>query len=410
MKHWAVITKNSNHYQSLISRILAQEHVAGFESLQHKKGISFSKNTLNEYLHREDVHDIRFITNGLLAKKSSGEQKRILFRLLRNKEFDYLILDNPYDAIDVAYQSYLQEELKQISQYKELIIFSSRIHDVPEFCSQFGYTGANGIEWFTSLISLKRVVNATQLSFPEFHLPHKTHIDFNIDPLITFKNVSVSYEDQHVLSEISWTIRPKEFWHVIGPNGSGKTTLLSLITGDNPKGYGQDIALFGMQKGNGETIWDIKKHIGYVTPSMTHKFNGHHTVEHMLISGLVDAIGLYSIPTSAQKQTAAIWLKNIGMSAKRAITFSDLTQGEQRLVLVARAMIKQPKLLILDEPTMALDDNSALHLTHLIQEISERTTTCILYVSHRKEANITPTAVLNLFPSETGSKATVTYL
>ena len=201
-------------------------------------------------------------------------------------------------------------------------------------------------------------------------------------------NVSVAYGDKTVLKDISWEVKPGEFWELSGPNGSGKTTILSMITGDNPKAFGQDIEIMGYRKGSGESVWDIKKHIGYFSPAITYRFRGNHSAINMLISGLYDSIGLYVKPSETAQLLALNWLEVLDMRAKAKLNFRDLTEGERRLVMCARAMIKHPPLLILDEPTSSLDDNSARLVVNLVNKMAAESNTAIIFVSHRREPDL----------------------
>jgi molybdate transport system ATP-binding protein len=176
-----------------------------------------------------------------------------------------------------------------------------------------------------------------------------------------------------------------------------------MLTGENPKGYGQELFLFGKKKGSGESIWDIKKKIGYFTPSMTDKFTGYHSIENMLISGLNDSIGLYVQPTEAQLRLAKEWLIVIGMWKVKDARFHDLSMGQKRLVMTVRAMIKHPLLLILDEPTAGLDDASAQLLVTLVNKIAKESSTAIIFVSHRKEPGLDPDQVYELQMHKEGS-------
>ncbi len=227
------------------------------------------------------------------------------------------------------------------------------------------------------------------------------------DPLVELKKVSVSYEGKPILKDIDWKIRPGEFWQLTGRNGSGKTTVLSMITGDNPKGYGQELYLFGRRKGSGESVWEIKRNIGYFTPAMIDRFGGYHPLEHMLISGLTDSIGLYVKPTEAQVRIARQWLQLLGLNRYRNTYFHDLGAGLQRLVMCARAMIKHPLLLILDEPTAGLDDESAALFVSLVNKIGSESQTSIIYVSHREEPGLNPQMVFHLENQGQGSRGWV---
>src|SRR6266496_2072336 len=128
--------------------------------------------------------------------------------------------------------------------------------------------------------------------------PDSTHPDTvvselksrNIKPsrspiLADMKDVNISYWGKPVLRNVNWTIREGDHWLLLGPNGSGKTTLLSLLTGDNPKSFSQDITLFGRRRGTGETIFDIQEKIGHVSPELHYHFPAHRTVKDTILSG-----------------------------------------------------------------------------------------------------------------------------
>jgi molybdate transport system ATP-binding protein len=178
---------------------------------------------------------------------------------------------------------------------------------------------------------------------------------------------------------------------------------VNLITGDNPKGYGQNINLFGMQKGTGETVWDIKQYIGYLNATMAQFFPRLDSAEQMVLSGFFDSIGLYCTPNETQVKTAQAWLQLIHLQEEKNKAFCFLPLYKQRLILVARAMVKHPPLLILDEPTSGLGDAGATIFTALINRIAATTATAILYVSHRKEQGLNPQYIFELQPSITGS-------
>ncbi|WP_264537111.1 ABC transporter ATP-binding protein [Flavobacterium sp. N1736] len=226
---------------------------------------------------------------------------------------------------------------------------------------------------------------------------------FHESVLIKMENVSVSYDERKIIDNISWTIKQGEFWQLIGPNGAGKSTILSLITGDNPKGFGQNLFLFGRKKGSGESVWDIKKQIGIFTTSMTDLFQKGHTLEEMILSGFFDSIGLYIEPTTHQKQIVSQWLEVIEMTHLRKKRFIDLSIGQQRVALIVRAVLKHPPLLILDEPVEGLDDENVDLVIQLINTIKQETNVSILYVSHRIESGLAPTSVFELLPTPTGS-------
>eukprot|EP01093_Parvamoeba_rugata_P017464 TRINITY_DN7031_c0_g1_i1.p1 TRINITY_DN7031_c0_g1~~TRINITY_DN7031_c0_g1_i1.p1 ORF type:complete len:273 (-),score=44.35 TRINITY_DN7031_c0_g1_i1:365-1183(-) len=259
-------------------------------------------------------------------------------------------------------------------------------------------------------IRLKAVVPIADYSFKrstfvfDKDIPSAITTYTNIpEVLIELKNVNVNYENRCILKDINWTIKKKEFWHLIGPNGSGKTTILSMIYGNNTKGYGQELYLFGQKKGSGESVWDIKQKIGYISPAMLELFNRNHTVEHMIMSGFFDSVGLYQTPSTLQIQTAAQWIDVLNLNKDKNTAFLKLSPAEQRLVLIARAMIKHPPLLILDEPLININDEGRALISALINKIAKESETSILFVSHRDETNIHPNFTYELHPSADGS-------
>jgi molybdate transport system ATP-binding protein len=180
-----------------------------------------------------------------------------------------------------------------------------------------------------------------------------------------------------------------------------------MIAGDNPKAYGQNLFLFGKRKGSGETVWEIKEKIGYLTPAMTDLFNTRHTLEEMIVSGFFDSIGLYIKPSEIQLRLADEWLLLIEMLHLKNKPFCTLTLGQQRMALIARAMVKHPPLLILDEPTSGLDDHNVAVVTSLINKIAAESSTAILYVSHRAEEGLKPQFIFRLAASENGSTGAI---
>ncbi|MEI7736859.1 MAG: ATP-binding cassette domain-containing protein, partial [Ferruginibacter sp.] len=197
------------------------------------------------------------------------------------------------------------------------------------------------------------------------------------------------------------------FWQLIGPNGSGKTTMLSMIYGNNPKAYGQNLILFGKRKGTGESVWEIKEKIGYFSSAITLEFDRSDTLEQMIISGFNDSIGLYIHPTDLQIQRAAAWLQLLKMYEQRKQLFRNFSMAQQRLILIARAMVKHPPLLILDEPTAGIDDESAELFSALVNKIAAESNTAILYVSHRDEQGLAPKYIFELEPGTDGSTGKV---
>ncbi|WP_298501751.1 ATP-binding cassette domain-containing protein [uncultured Maribacter sp.] len=407
-QHWAIFTNNESNKNLLAKRLLKKGRYKGFTPFTSTKISLFSKITIERFIDEEDRHDEKILTKGFkqaLKTLSSGEQKKALLQYLFNKNTEAIILDNPFDNLDSNSQKNLKETLSEKAKTISFIQIISRKEDLLPFITNYAF--------------LEKETLNTYSSFKEINIPNKnTKFLGTIPPpikpsnytektLIQLKNVNVSFEDKKVLQNINWTIERGSFWQLIGSNGSGKTTLLSMITGENPKGYGQELFLFGRKKGTGESIWDIKKRIGYFTPAMTDKFRGYHTVEQMIISGFNDSIGLYVKPSATQKKLAKEWLSLINMWHLHDSLYNELSMGQKRLVMTTRAMVKHPDLLILDEATAGLDDASAHLLISFVNKIASDSETAIIFVSHRSERGLNPAYRFVLNPSSNGSLGTI---
>lgn len=399
-KHIAIYSSNKENKKELIKGMLSGKYNLGISSLNHEL---FSDITLNKFIDEEMRHghfDVRTSTNNSLKKSSQGERKKALLKHIISKNPECIILDNLYDSLDVESQKNIKNTFLDLSDTVLIVQITNRKQDIFPFINTI-YQLENGElllqENFnrTNTAELKSFTHSLPKPFNEGAIP--------LDTLISLKNVSLSYGDKSILNNISWTIKQGEFWQLIGPNGSGKSTILSLIFGDNTKGYHQDMMLFGMKKGNGESVWDIKKYIGYFSSDMLIGFKRKDSIENMIISGFLDSVGLYILPNERQIIIAHQWLKIINLFDSKNKSFSTLSEGHKRLVLIARAMVKQPPLLILDEPINGLDDDDTLLFSELVNKIADESHTAILYVSHRKEDYITPNFIYELTPTEMGS-------
>ncbi|MFD2101374.1 ATP-binding cassette domain-containing protein [Flagellimonas iocasae] len=410
-KNYAILTDNTSKTQDLVTKLLNNNSITELEVLENKTGLLFSRSEIERFMDEEERHDIKILTkdsNQPLKTMSSGEQKKALLSYLLQQEPDFLVLINPFDNLDVATQASLKDQLCAISASRTLVQFASRLDDILPVTTDFFKLNGTELESYPSTEAFWEANGHDCLQFAEAIPPPINPIKEEHQELVNFTNVSVSFDGRQVLNNISWSVKQGEFWQLIGPNGSGKTTMLSMITGDSHKGYGEDLTLFGQKKGTGESVWDLKQKIGYFTPSITDRFRGYHTLENMIISGLHDSIGLYVLPTETEKRLAGQWLKLLGLYDKRDTHFNELTRGEKRLVMTARAMVKHPPLVILDEPTAGLDDKSAALFVALVNKIAKESDSAILFVSHRAEPNLNPQFIFELIPSENGSTGIIT--
>lgn len=397
--HIAVYISNDENKKQLLKRIVSGDL---FPELISQEGAIFSEITLNKYIEEETRHghfDVKTSTNNSLKNSSEGERKRALLQhILSNEIPEYLILDNVFDCLDIEAQRKVGSLISEISRKTRVIQITTRKRDLFSFINKVYRLENNHLKAYFE----QENVDETTYFVESLPQPYKIEFEYP-NPLISLRKLNLKYGERPVLKQVSWEIKPNEFWQLIGPNGSGKSTILSLISGDNPKGYMQDMTLFGMQKGNGETVWDIKRNIGFYSSEMLRGFKRKDTVESMIVSGFLDSIGLYKYPTDVQLRIAREWISLLKMTKIKDKSFQFLSNGHKRLVLIARAMVKHPPLLILDEPTNGLDDRDAQIFSELVNKIANESETAIIYVSHRKEEHIKPNFIYELIPSDEGS-------
>ena len=398
--HTAIYISNKDDKPQLIEHII---HGNSIVNLSNLKGALFSEITLSLFIEEEIIHghfDVQTATKNSLLHSSEGERKQALLQHLISKKPEYLIVDNVFGNLDILKQAAIQKTLTDLSASVKIIQITNRIAEILPFIDKtYQLKDGNLLEFST--IEASKTKNA--ITFVEALPKPYQPVSEPINPLIKFNKVSVAYGERPILNAISWEIKHGEFWQLIGANGSGKSTILSMIYGDNPKAYGQDINLFGIKKGSGESVWDLKRKIGYFSSEMLRGLKRLDAVGNMIVSGFFDSVGLYKEPSNAQIKITEQWLHVLQLFHLRKQPFLSLSKGHQRLVLIARAMVKQPPLLILDEPTNGLDDFDVALFTALINKIAKETDTAILYVSHRKEAGLNPDFIYELTTSDQGS-------
>ena len=327
---------------------------------------------------------------------STGETRKTLLCQALMAQPDLLILDEPFDGLDVDSRANLASRLAALQQPGfTLVLVLNRFDDIPEFVTQVGvlaectlsHVGTRETLLAQALVAqLAHSERLTGVTLPEADDATAIPALGEDTPLVVLRNGVVSYNDRPILNQLSWQVDRGQHWQIVGPNGAGKSTLLSLVTGDHPQGYSNDLTLFGRRRGSGETIWDIKQHIGYVSASLHLDYRISSSVRNVVISGYFDSIGIYQAVSDRQQMLAKQWLALLGINDALADSpFHDLSWGQQRLVLIARALVKHPALLILDEPLQGLDPINRLLVRRFIDVLIGEGRTQLLFVSHHAE-------------------------
>lgn len=327
---------------------------------------------------------------------STGETRKTLLCQALMSEPELLILDEPFDGLDVQSRAQLASLLASLNQQGyTLVLVLNRFDEIPDFIQHAGVLAdCNLTETGEKTALLKQALIAQLahseqldgITLPEPDAPSARHALDPHQPRIVLRDGVVAYDDRPILNHLNWTVNPGEHWQIVGPNGAGKSTLLSLITGDHPQGYSNDLTLFGRRRGSGETIWDIKKHIGYVSSSLHLDYRVSTTVRNVILSGYFDSIGIYQAVSDKQHKLAQQWLDILGMDNRVAdAPFHSLSWGQQRLALIVRALVKHPTLLILDEPLQGLDPLNRQLIRRFVDVLISEGETQLLFVSHHAE-------------------------
>ncbi len=407
--HAFILIHNASN-SSQLTNDLVKGNFPDFADLKEKKTELFSSRVIAHFIEEEERHDLKIVTQGTqqsLRSMSSGERKKALLHYLLKSRPEVIILINPLDNLDPQSQQELKNTVHRLSQTVRCIQIGSRGADAFTFISEYYRLTEGALEQYANreaLFSSKSLAKLLEInSIPPPIQPYLAEGK----TLVQMDGISVSFDNKPVIKDVHWRVLQGEFWQLKGPNGSGKSTLLNMITGDSHKGYGQNLTIFGRKKGSGESIWELKEAIGYFSPVMIDRFKGYHTLKNMVISGLYDSVGLYHMPSDVEKTLAEKWLRILQLEGKGNAYFNTLSEGEKRLIMIARAMIKHPPLLILDEPTVGLDDNSAAFFVALINAFASQSTSAVVFVSHREEPGLQPDFVYELVATHQGAEGKV---
>lgn len=322
-----------------------------------------------------------------LIQLSNGENKRLQLVIALLQQPRVLVLDNPFVGLDVKGRAILHGILQQISTSGITLILITTPDQLSP-CITHVATLHNGALTNAVPVAQYQAPEPEKIELPLTDEALKTLIgtpDAGFSTAIKMVDVTIQYEGKNILDHIHWEVKRGERWSVSGPNGAGKSTLLSLITGDNPQAYANEIYLFDRRRGSGESIWDIKKKTGYVSPEMHLYFDYTATCFQAIASGLFDTIGLFRMLTPEQEALVNQWIKLMQLDAKAHHGLARLSAGEQRLTLLARALIKSPALLILDEPCQGLDAAHTALFRNLVDTICTNAPTTLVYVSHYRD-------------------------
>ncbi|HWO09435.1 MAG TPA: ATP-binding cassette domain-containing protein [Polyangiaceae bacterium] len=322
---------------------------------------------------------------------STGEARKVLLLEAVLSEPSLLILDEPFDGLDRAACAELAQIIIHAAENLPVFVvgaFAARELPFPlEALREVVVVAQRRLSFRgTPQAFLARVSGGSVQRTPppvelgSWYEPHDTRV-----PLVLLRAGSVRYGEQLVFEQLDFTVAAGQHTLIEGPNGSGKSSLLEMITGDHPQAYSNDLSLFGRRRGTGETVWDIKKNVGIVSGRLHRDYRVGGSVEEVLLSGLFDSIGVYQQPEPSHRARARAWLAWLELGLEPGAAFRELSFGQQRLLLIARAAIKVPPLVVMDEPTSGLDADNRARVLALVESLCAQRKSTVLMVTHRAD-------------------------
>ena len=319
-----------------------------------------------------------------LIQLSNGENKKLQLLNALLQQPAVLIMDQPFTGLDTSTRQWLNGQVNRLKQSGVLVMVICSKDEIPDSTDKLIILEQGTMKTMEDRLSFQQqprvATNQTDSSITTALPLSAKHPEF--DSIIDMEDVTVRYGEKLILDRISWRVQTGECWLLTGPNGAGKSTLLSLVNGDNPQAYANKIHLFGQRRGSGESIWDIKKKTGFLSPELHVYFNAASSGFETVASGLFDTIGLFRQLGPEDTEWVMQWMEVCGVSQLKEKRLFELSTGEQRMLLLARALVKDPPLLILDEPCQGLDPERKQRLLELINRVCTVTGKTLVFVSH----------------------------
>ncbi|TEW45334.1 ATP-binding cassette domain-containing protein [Psychromonas algicola] len=322
---------------------------------------------------------------------STGESRKLLILQAIFSGIEFLVCDNPFDSLDIASCEALSKALERLSKTNiTVLLMLSNRQDIPDWCNKIAFIERGRLDVIGDLDSTETkhqldILLAPKQDDSSWPDNMKELSDYQHPYLVKLSEGKVHYNGVNVFENLNVAIKPLQHTLITGPNGSGKSTLMQLITGDCPQCYSNDINVLGYQRGSGETIWELKKQMGIVSSELHRQYRVNSELLTVVVSGFYDSIGVYQQPTQEQIDIARQWLDKVGLLSEQKTLFQSLSYGEQRLALIARALVKSPYLLILDEPTQGLDELNRHRVLNFLEHLATQKHSTMLLVSHRQD-------------------------
>jgi molybdate transport system ATP-binding protein len=283
-----------------------------------------------------------------------------------------LLLDEPFDGLDSQARRAVKRAIAlPMTQGGTVLVSAQRAEDIPEGITEALIIDTGKIERRPLPVPVPSPISGSGSVVP--FMPGA--------PLFQLSGVDVFIESQQVLYDINWKVCQGERWAVTGRNGSGKSTLLRLLCGEEFAAYGGNMLWCGKAR---PALEDLRRDVGYVSDRLQDSYDYDLSAVAVVISGLRGHIGLYEEPDPNERALAQEQLTRLDLGQVAALPFFSLSSGVMRRVLLARALVARPSLLLLDEPCSGLDAAGRALFFRTLEDATSNGLT-LIYVSHREQ-------------------------
>lgn len=330
-----------------------------------------------------DTMELGHLADKSLIKLSNGETRRLAIAAALLKNPLLFLMDRPLTGLDQATRMKFGDILKIIIDSGIQVVMTTSIGEIPNAITHIGQLKHGKLFPISRTEQIEgSQISSAQATSKELLSLLNSYPEGSYKTLIHMDGVNIAYGQKMLLENLHWEVKPGERWALKGHNGAGKSTLVSLLLGENPQAYANNFSLFDRKRGSGESIWDIKRPVGFVSPELSRYFPKNQTCLKIVLSGLFDTVGLFRKPTEEEETTAKKWLSALEIPHIADLRLAQVSLEEQRFCLLARALIKRPALLILDEAAQGMDDEQRHRFKQVVDAVCTYTPIGLVYVSH----------------------------